>query len=153
MKPSTDLYVHTHIRAYIHTYIHIYKHHRPDHEAIDWFLWEFADIKKSLHIHTCTRTHTYTHTHTYIHHRPDHEAIDWFLWEYADIKKSLPPHQQPLEVIQYAGEIIYVPGGWWHTVCVHTFVRMCMHDSEYTQRRISMIKKSLPPHQQPLEFI
>ncbi len=98
-----------------------------------------------MYISTFRRVHAYTkpstgtfaakrgeiivqtsHAHSYAC-RPDHEAIDWFLWELDGIKKSLPPHQQPLELIQYAGEIIFVPGGWWHTVCMCAYMYACMH--------------------------
>jgi len=48
--------------------------------------------------------------------KPDREAIDWFLLHYKDVKKGLPSHEEPIELEMGAGETIYVPGGWWHTV-------------------------------------
>ncbi|EKX39010.1 hypothetical protein GUITHDRAFT_76659 [Guillardia theta CCMP2712] len=44
------------------------------------------------------------------------EALDWFLYHLDGMKQQLPAHQQPVEVIMEAGETIFVPGGWWHTV-------------------------------------
>ncbi|CCI45803.1 unnamed protein product [Albugo candida] len=41
--------------------------------------------------------------------------MEWFLTFYAEIGK-LPPHQRPLEGICRAGEVVYVPHGWWHLV-------------------------------------
>lgn len=39
-------------------------------------------------------------------------CIKWFLEEYVNIPES----KKPIEVIQEAGELIYVPSGWWHQV-------------------------------------
>nr|CCA20147.1 histone arginine demethylase putative [Albugo laibachii Nc14] len=41
--------------------------------------------------------------------------MEWFLTFYAEISK-LPPHRRPLEGICRAGEVVYVPHGWWHLV-------------------------------------
>eukprot|EP01116_Phalansterium_solitarium_P015835 TRINITY_DN353_c1_g1_i11.p3 TRINITY_DN353_c1_g1~~TRINITY_DN353_c1_g1_i11.p3 ORF type:complete len:247 (+),score=73.78 TRINITY_DN353_c1_g1_i11:603-1343(+) len=40
------------------------------------------------------------------------DALRWFLEYYP----RLPPEQRPLEIIQHAGETIFVPSGWWHAV-------------------------------------
>ncbi|KAJ0408254.1 hypothetical protein P43SY_004412 [Pythium insidiosum] len=41
--------------------------------------------------------------------------MEWFVTFYPQVRK-LPPAQQPLEGICRAGEIIFVPNGWWHLV-------------------------------------
>lgn len=40
------------------------------------------------------------------------DVILWFLEHYPFLPKEL----KPIEVIQEPGEIIFVPGGWWHQV-------------------------------------
>ncbi|EFA84572.1 transcription factor jumonji [Heterostelium album PN500] len=39
-------------------------------------------------------------------------SLLWLL----EVYPYLPPDQRPIEVIQYPGETIFVPGGWWHMV-------------------------------------
>lgn len=39
-------------------------------------------------------------------------ALQWFL----EVYPLLPPDQRPLEFVQQAGEVVYLPGGWWHCV-------------------------------------
>jgi hypothetical protein len=40
------------------------------------------------------------------------KAFRWFLEVYPFLK----PEERPIELIQEAGEVIFVPSGWWHTV-------------------------------------
>ncbi|OQR99162.1 histone arginine demethylase [Thraustotheca clavata] len=39
-------------------------------------------------------------------------SLEWYL----NIYPTLSPDQLPYEVVQYPGETIYVPSGWWHLV-------------------------------------
>eukprot|EP00817_Percolomonadidae_sp_ATCC50343_P001915 CAMPEP_0117419312 /NCGR_PEP_ID=MMETSP0758-20121206/907_1 /TAXON_ID=63605 /ORGANISM="Percolomonas cosmopolitus, Strain AE-1 (ATCC 50343)" /LENGTH=257 /DNA_ID=CAMNT_0005200317 /DNA_START=739 /DNA_END=1509 /DNA_ORIENTATION=- len=47
------------------------------------------------------------------HNCSSSEPIDWFADNYYKVCNAGYP---PYEVIQKAGEIIYVPSGWWHAV-------------------------------------
>eukprot|EP01100_Stratorugosa_tubuloviscum_P011725 TRINITY_DN5310_c0_g1_i1.p1 TRINITY_DN5310_c0_g1~~TRINITY_DN5310_c0_g1_i1.p1 ORF type:complete len:553 (-),score=257.64 TRINITY_DN5310_c0_g1_i1:69-1676(-) len=42
----------------------------------------------------------------------DVEPLHWYL----EVYPNLPPTHKPWECIQRAGEMIFVPGGWWHSV-------------------------------------
>jgi len=35
---------------------------------------------------------------------------------FFEIYPYLTPEQKPIEVTQHAGEMIYIPPGWWHCV-------------------------------------
>jgi ribosomal protein L16 Arg81 hydroxylase len=43
------------------------------------------------------------------------EVMKWFVETYPFIKDK--PDQKPMECILEAGEVIFVPSGWWHQVC------------------------------------
>jgi len=53
------------------------------------------------------------------------EVLRWFIKYFPDHtkevhrilkKRNVKEHQVPMEVIQEAGEVIFVPSGWWHQV-------------------------------------
>ena len=45
------------------------------------------------------------------------EAISWFRYVYPKcLLSSWPSEFRPFDFIQEAGEVVYVPGGWWHAV-------------------------------------
>ncbi|KAG0056455.1 hypothetical protein BGZ83_004962 [Gryganskiella cystojenkinii] len=39
-------------------------------------------------------------------------SVSWYL----DVYPMLPPEARPLEIVQYPGQTIFVPTGWWHMV-------------------------------------
>ncbi|BDA43423.1 probable bifunctional arginine demethylase and lysyl-hydroxylase JM at N-terminal half [Coccomyxa sp. Obi] len=39
-------------------------------------------------------------------------SLTWFL----EVYPTLEPEERPLEVVQHPGEVIFVPGNWWHLV-------------------------------------
>lgn len=41
--------------------------------------------------------------------------MEWFL-QFFDHIAELPPDQQPIQCTCRAGELIFVPSGWWHAV-------------------------------------
>jgi histone arginine demethylase JMJD6 len=45
--------------------------------------------------------------------RTDHEASTWFSQVYPTLDSSKHPY---VEIVQEAGEVVYVPGGWAHVV-------------------------------------
>lgn len=44
------------------------------------------------------------------------EAIDWFQRFFQAMPALLPEHQQPIVCDMLPGDVIFVPGGWFHTV-------------------------------------
>jgi histone arginine demethylase JMJD6 len=46
----------------------------------------------------------------------DMEAIEWFLNYLPSISEKQRRELGMLEYIQEAGECVFVPSGWWHTV-------------------------------------
>jgi histone arginine demethylase JMJD6 len=50
----------------------------------------------------------------------DGESVTWFQKMYPKTKtfewRSIQKKPPPLDVVQNAGEIMYVPDGWWHAV-------------------------------------
>lgn len=43
---------------------------------------------------------------------PSEDAMDW----YRNIYPTLPPEKRPMECVVEAGEILFIPSGWWHQV-------------------------------------
>ncbi|EFJ43028.1 hypothetical protein VOLCADRAFT_38221, partial [Volvox carteri f. nagariensis] len=39
-------------------------------------------------------------------------SLQWYL----ELYPSLPPEKKPIEFVQGPGEVVFVPGGWWHCV-------------------------------------
>eukprot|EP00808_Paulinella_micropora_P031873 g74186.t1 len=37
-------------------------------------------------------------------------------WWFTHLYPTLGPSQRPIEIIQEAGEIVFIPSGWWHSV-------------------------------------
>lgn len=46
----------------------------------------------------------------------EREAVSWFRNVHPSTQQHDWPGAKPIDVIQNPGEIMYVPGGWWHTV-------------------------------------
>jgi histone arginine demethylase JMJD6 len=46
----------------------------------------------------------------------DSEAISWFTHVLPRCRAPDWPHARPIEAVQSAGEIMFVPHGWWHAV-------------------------------------
>mmetsp|Transcript_8350 Transcript_8350/g.17336 ORF Transcript_8350/g.17336 Transcript_8350/m.17336 type:complete len:271 (+) Transcript_8350:3-815(+) len=55
-------------------------------------------------------------------HRPSHgeeSAACWFLLWWREVRaqtRQWPAKYQPIEFVQRAGEVVFVPARWWHTV-------------------------------------
>jgi len=49
-------------------------------------------------------------------HDGGREAVSWFEHAFPLLLKSADPALRPISVIQRAGEVLFVPSGWWHTV-------------------------------------
>ncbi|KXZ56197.1 hypothetical protein GPECTOR_1g170 [Gonium pectorale] len=39
-------------------------------------------------------------------------SLQWFL----EVYPGLPPEKRPVEFVQEAGQVVFIPGGWWHAV-------------------------------------
>ncbi|KAF9278225.1 hypothetical protein BGZ68_008702 [Mortierella alpina] len=46
------------------------------------------------------------------HTDPSGTSVAWYL----DVYPFLPQESRPIEIVQYPGQTIYVPSGWWHMV-------------------------------------
>lgn len=51
----------------------------------------------------------------FIRKREDDEAINYFIDQLPRLKEA-HPELDITEFIQYPGETVFVPGGWWHAV-------------------------------------
>ena len=51
--------------------------------------------------------------------------VQWYL----EVYPHLAPHERPIEVVQQAGEVVYIPSGWWHQV---SCVWFCLNFSQGT---------------------
>ena len=49
-------------------------------------------------------------------HAGGREAIAWFTHVYPQLVDAADPAHRPLAGIQWPGETMFVPGGWWHVV-------------------------------------
>ena len=49
------------------------------------------------------------------------------LW-YLEVYPGLSPEDKPIEFVQEAGEVVFIPRGWWHMVrtCESSFC-ICTH--------------------------
>jgi len=52
----------------------------------------------------------------YLDRGEEYEAITYFAKILPKIKQNEGKYLKPIEFIQYPGETVFVPGGWWHAV-------------------------------------